>query len=330
MKFFTKNSTIASWIITGLVMVLGFSGLAYARISNPPSGGLTSPVGVADGGTGATTFTNNRLLTGNGTGALVDEANLIFNGTSLAIGTTSPAALLHIDAGAATGRVIFDRDAGNPFILSFRTDNLPRWAFRVDGTESGSNTGSDFAVRRYDDAGTYIDSPLTINRSTGTTTVTGIEATNSTSTSKMNIPHGTSPSVAVTGDCALDTTSDQFKCFGASATKVYGNGYVYPGFTYGTSTAWTGTTTQPLGIAIKAEDWKGTQCFTDTGTLGVSFYDGTNRMDYIATASTTANYYNFTTNNAFTAGEKRYVDIGTPTGSPTKLSCTVEKSPTAN
>lgn len=165
---------------------------------------------------------------------------------------------------------------------------------------------------------------------TGAATAVGLTTTNSTSTSKMNIPNGSAPSVAVTGDCALDTTSDQFKCFGGTATKVYGNGYIYGSFKYSTSTAWTGTTTQALGTAFVGETWDAVQCFTDTGTVGVSFYDGTNRMSYIPTASTTANTNALTTNNTFVAGEKRYVDIGTPASTPTSVSCTVRKALTAD
>jgi len=42
-------------------------------------------VGVAHGGTGAVTFVNNRVLTGNTTSAIVDEANLTFDGSTLAV-----------------------------------------------------------------------------------------------------------------------------------------------------------------------------------------------------------------------------------------------------
>ena len=42
-------------------------------------------VGVAHGGTGAVTFTNNRVLTGNTVAALVDEANLTFDGSTLTV-----------------------------------------------------------------------------------------------------------------------------------------------------------------------------------------------------------------------------------------------------
>jgi hypothetical protein len=54
--------------------------------------------------------------------------------------------------------------------LSFRTDDVQRWALRVDGTESGSNSGADFQLRRYNDAGAYIDSPIAINRANGNIT----------------------------------------------------------------------------------------------------------------------------------------------------------------
>ena len=78
---------------------------------------------------------------------------------------------INLFAGANTRRFVFDANAGIPRIFSFRTGNLPRWAFRVDGVESGSDTGADFAIRRYNDAGVFIDSPLFIVRSTGQTFV---------------------------------------------------------------------------------------------------------------------------------------------------------------
>lgn len=145
----------------------------------------------------------------------------------------------------------------------------------------------------------------------------------------VELPNGTGPTVDATGETALDTTSDQFVFYGASAKKVLGNGNQYASFTYATSTAWTGTTTIPLGTAYVAETWNGIQCFTDAGTLNVSIYDGTNRMNVNA-ASTTVGTTVFSTNNTFTAGEKRYADVGTPASSPTKISCTISKSLTSD
>lgn len=144
----------------------------------------------------------------------------------------------------------------------------------------------------------------------------------------LEIPNGTAPTVDSIGELAIDSTSNQLVLYG-SEKKVIGNGNIYSSFTYATSTAWTGTTTIPLGTAYIAETWNGIQCFTDAGTLNVSIYDGTNRMNANA-ASTTVGTTAFTTNNTFTAGEKRYVDVGTPASSPTKISCTISKSITAD
>lgn len=134
---------------------------------------------------------------------------------------------------------------------------------------------------------------------------------------------------AAEGEIGIDTTSNQFKYYSGSAVRVLGNGNFYPAFTYATSTAWTGTTTIPLGPAYVGETWNGVKCFTDAGTLNVAFSDGTNYMDRAAVTTTVAEQ-TLSTNNTFTSSEKRYVDIGTPASSPTKISCTVSKSYTAD
>lgn len=93
------------------------------------------------------------------------------------------------------------------------------------------------------------------------------------------------------------------------------------GFSYATST-WTGTTTIFLGPAAGAQTFQSVSCETNTGTLGVSLYDGTNRANYIPTASTTINTNTYSNNNTFTKNETRRVDVGTPASSPTKIACT--------
>jgi len=114
----------------------------------------------------------------------------------------------------------------------------------------------------------------------------------------------------------------------SSTLHVYGDATIdgtasidrYLTFGYNTSTAWAGTTTLYLAPAFNAETYSQIKCETDVGTVKISIYDGTNRMD-ILTASTTIGTFNLTTNNSFTAGESRRVDIGTPATSPTKVSC---------
>jgi len=150
-----------------------------------------------------------------------------------------------------------------------------------------------------------------------------------TASSFFQLPNGTSQSPTLEGACGYDTTSGQLKCGDGTNTDVIGNGSLYPSFRYATSTAWTGTTTIALGTAYVAETWNGWQCFTDAGELDAVFTDGANRMDLIK-ASTTVGTNTLSTNNTFTVGEKRYVEIGNPATSPTEISCTVSKSITAD
>jgi hypothetical protein len=71
--------------------------------------------------------------------------------------------------------------AGTNRIQSYRTAADRRWETGADATaESGSNAGSNFAIARYNDAGTLLGTPLAINRATGiadfaaTPTVAGV------------------------------------------------------------------------------------------------------------------------------------------------------------
>jgi len=74
---------------------------------------------------------------------------------------------LLFSGGASVARLRLDANNNVARIFSFATANVARWAFRVDGNETGSNAGADFAIRRYNDAGTIIDAPISINRATG-------------------------------------------------------------------------------------------------------------------------------------------------------------------
>lgn len=123
---------------------------------------------------------------------------------------------------------------------------------------------------------------------------------------------------------ATSTTATSTFAGGLNLINATVQRHEYPTFTYATSTTWTGTTTIPLGISYTIERFIGVKCFTDVGTLNVSFNDGTNRMNMF-NASTTVGTVLLNVNNTHVVNEKRYVDIGTPATSPTKISCTVDK-----
>ncbi len=127
---------------------------------------------------------------------------------------------------------------------------------------------------------------------------------------------------------ATSTTASQIPYASSTAltaTIVYTPDF--PSVSYATSTAWTGTTTLPLGVSLRGQTWQIQACYTDVGTLNISFNDGTNRMNMII-ASTTAGQNAITTNSTiFTNGTKMYLDVGTPASSPTKISCSIKRIP---
>lgn len=105
------------------------------------------------------------LLSGGGGGGVN-----IYNSDGTLTGTrvmTMAGHNLTFEGGASTTRLAMSADNNVPRIFSFRTAGSPRWAFRVDGNETGLNTGSDWALRAYDDAGAFTFAPITAARNTG-------------------------------------------------------------------------------------------------------------------------------------------------------------------
>jgi hypothetical protein len=98
---------------------------------------------------------------------LSDAISFIKDG-SIGMGTQSPVGLLHLKKTGATTRLAIDGDAGQSRILSYRTGGVQRFGLYTNNTpETGSNVGSDFALRAYSDAGTLLSTALFVKRSTG-------------------------------------------------------------------------------------------------------------------------------------------------------------------
>ena len=61
--------------------------------------------------------------------------------------------------------------AGTARGVRFFTASIQRWSvIATNAAEGGANSGSDFSINRYDDAGTFIDAPLSISRVSGNVT----------------------------------------------------------------------------------------------------------------------------------------------------------------
>ena len=70
----------------------------------------------------------------------------------------------------------------------FRSNGSNRWVVgKLNNAESGSNTGSDFNITRYDDSGNFIDAPVLISRSTGVVTMTSVTASSFNATSTVSV-----------------------------------------------------------------------------------------------------------------------------------------------
>ncbi len=101
------------------------------------------------------------------------------------IGIANPTTKFHID-GAATALIAnLDANVSVAKSLSFRSDNSNRINLEVSGTESGSNAGADFFLRTFTDAGSLLETPFTIVRSTGVTTIKSLTLTN-----VLSVPNG--------------------------------------------------------------------------------------------------------------------------------------------
>ena len=70
--------------------------------------------------------------------------------------------------------ISLDRASGQWGYIQARTGTSKRWIFGVNGdSESGANAGSNFFMYTYDDAGSYLASPLFINRANNLFTLAG-------------------------------------------------------------------------------------------------------------------------------------------------------------
>ena len=94
------------------------------------------------------------------------------------IGIANPTTKFHIDGSASALIANLDANVSIAKSISFRSDNSARFNIEVSGTESGSNVGADFFLRTFTDAGSLLETPFSIVRSTGVTTIKSLTLTN--------------------------------------------------------------------------------------------------------------------------------------------------------
>jgi Chaperone of endosialidase len=166
--------------------------------------------------------------------------------------------------------------AGTTASLLFNVAGNSRWSvFKSSTTESGGGTGSAFGIGRYTDAGTFVDAPLTITRSTGASTflysVTAASLIPSGSTIPVNGLFLPAANVVGFANNSLETM------------RIDATGRVGVGVT---PSNWV-TTYKTLDIGSGGMSIAGR---SDSGSISLnSYWDGTN-WRYKATGGTPINY----------------------------------------
>lgn len=247
------GASAPSWSNTPTLTGTNFTGIPNGALTN--SSVTIGSTNVALGAT-ATTLAGLTSVTSTGfTGALTGAAssNVLKTGDTM----SGPLTLSFV------GSVLnLDNSSGaNGAFLVYKQGGLSRWTLYKDSTaESGSNAGSNFAVITYNDAGSYLSTPVTITRSTGLVTLSGGLSVTGTiagttfsgsGASLTNIPNSglTNSSITVTGGTGL----------GVSGSPVSLGGTV--------TLSNTGVTSAVAGTNIAVSGATGAVTISVTGTV---------------------------------------------------------------
>jgi hypothetical protein len=144
---------------------------------------------------------------------------IVLSSGNVGIGTLTPVGLLHLKKSGDATRFVIDGDAGQNRLTSYRTAGVQRWGLYCNNAaESGSNAGSNFVFRRYNDAGTLLGTPISITRSTGQTTISEGLTLAGSELKGFKAAISTLSSIVIDSSNAANLTGTVFVCSGASVT----------------------------------------------------------------------------------------------------------------
>ena len=325
----TASSTFSSLGTGGLGVN---NGLLYNAATSTLST-ITGTLAVSKGGTGQTSF---------GQGWLHSDGTTLTSSTSPTVNyltaTSTTASSTFAYGVYIGGRLQLSGLGANCESTQTLASNGTGFVYCQTATISGVSLGGTLAELTATDgtltfSGTYTGATartIGLNLANANTWTGGQTFGNSTTTGTFTLPVGASVITPLAGNMAIDTTTGQLQYSDVDGTVRVAPPFSTTGFQYATSTTWTGTTTIYLAPASAALTFNSIACETSIGTVGVSLYDGTNRADYISTASTTINTFVYSINNTFTKNESIRVDIGTPASSPVKIACRFKYQYTAD
>ena len=151
--------------------------------------------------------------------------------TATLLATNAQAALAELDTkklavsgGTVSGILAISGAAGTVRPLDFSTAGSVRWEVAASATaETGSNAGSNFAIKAYNDSGSLIDQPVSIGRVAGSNIAFArnvVLQAASTSLQSIVIPHGAAPSTPTDGSTWTTTAGLFIRINGVTKTAT--------------------------------------------------------------------------------------------------------------
>lgn len=296
--------------------------------------GTSTPSGILYGDNGATSHLNTATI---GAGCTFSGGTLSCAGSgsypftvSSAFGVTAATSSVLYPAGLATGTSTIGKLVATSSITNLGVTSalVLNSAGGLEGAYSGSSGVCTNQVPESISALGVIGTCTSINNSwwNGAQLTVGNGGTGQVSFTSSQLLYGNGTN-ALSGvststlslSAGLATTTGTLGALVGGTSAIIGQ-TENRGFSYATTTAWTGTTTIQLGVGY-GERWQNMKCYSDVGTLNMDFYHASTHFT-LFNASTTVGTVN-ANNSTNTIGDKLSVDIGTPASSPTKISCTI-------
>lgn len=169
----------------------------------------------------ATPAGSNSQVQFNSSSSFGADSNFNWDNTNkrLGLGIAAPLGILHLKTAAQATRLLLDGDAGQNKIITFRSAGLQRWGLYSNNVaESGSNAGSNFVIRRYNDTGTLLGTPISVTRSTGQTTISEGLTLSGSELRSFKASTSTLSSLTVDSSNGAAYTGTVFLCSGSSVT----------------------------------------------------------------------------------------------------------------
>jgi hypothetical protein len=231
----------------GISSITAGSGLQGGTITTFGTIALSTPVSLANGGTGVSASSTSDLLTALGLGGYLPLTGGTLSGVLNITTTTEQDGALNINIPGgnslkltttnpgATTAIILNRPTGvtNGYRnIRGQTNWLDRWVLHLgdSGAESSTSTGTNFQLTRYNNAGSPIDSPIYIPRDTGVVSLATPLPVVSGGT------NSTTPNVAPQWTTTLFGTN--YTGAPLAIFNVYTPNEIYPAMTTSSTTTW--------------------------------------------------------------------------------------------